>query len=197
MVIRIDVHPIGENPTNTTRMLPMPIHVRPAYASCGRSPYVATFHKPPTALDGHNPQPSWVIRRSATQFLSQHSHWSSNESQTSIDNRLLGLPGPYHRHAIGTFNTCSQVATPRSLTNTGGGYHIENLRIATTLSPLFPSEGSTDPPNGPARSQIIHNNYQLNWRGKQAPNLMSGNHHSTSTITYHLCIAWANDVPSR
>jgi hypothetical protein len=110
-------------------------------------------------------------------------------SQTSVNNRLLGLPGPYHWHAIGTFNTCSRVPTPRSLTDTGGGDHIENLRIATALSSAFPFEGSTDPPNGPAQFQIIHNNYQLNWRGKQALNLTSGSLHSTSTVTYHLRIA--------
>jgi hypothetical protein len=110
----------------------------------------------------HNPQPGWVIRRSATQFLSHHMCWSSNESQTSIDSRLLGLPGPCHRLAIDTFNTCSREPTPRSLTDTAGGYHIDNLRIATALSPPFPSEGSTDPPNGSARSQINHNNYQMN-----------------------------------
>jgi hypothetical protein len=50
--IRIDVHPAGENPTNTTRMLPTSVHVRLGYASCGRSPYVAIFHEPPTELDG-------------------------------------------------------------------------------------------------------------------------------------------------
>jgi hypothetical protein len=90
----------------------------------------------------HNPQPGWA----ATQFLSQHNHWSSNESQTSVDHRLLSLSGPQHRHAIGTFNTCFRVPTPRSLTDIGGCYHIENLGIATTLSPPFPSEDSTDPP---------------------------------------------------
>jgi hypothetical protein len=72
-------------------------------------------------------------------------------NQASVGDRLLGLPGPYHRHAIGTFNTFSQVPTPRSLIDADGGYHIENIRIATTLSALFPSEGSTDPPNVPAR----------------------------------------------
>jgi hypothetical protein len=30
------------------------------------------------------------------------------KSQAFVDIRLLGLPGPYHRHAIGTFNTCSR-----------------------------------------------------------------------------------------
>jgi hypothetical protein len=103
----------------------------------------------------YNPQPDWVICRSATQFLSQHNHWSSNKRQTSIDSRLLGLSGSYHRYTIDTFNTCSRVPTPRSLTDTGGGYHIGNLGIATSLSPFFPSEGSTDFPNGPARSQIV------------------------------------------
>jgi hypothetical protein len=76
-------------------------------------------------------------------------------SQAPVDGRLLGLPDPYHWYTIGRFNTCSRVQTPRSLTDTGGGYHIENLRIATSLSPPFPSEGSTDLPNGPTRPQII------------------------------------------
>jgi hypothetical protein len=71
------------------------------------------------------------------------------QSQAFISSWLLGLLDPYHQYAIGMFNTCSQVPTPRSLTDTGRGYHIENLRIATTLSPPFHSEGSTDPPNWP------------------------------------------------
>jgi hypothetical protein len=71
------------------------------------------------------------------------------QNQASINGRLLGLLGTYHQHAIGTFNTCSQVPTPQSLTDTCRGYHIENLEIATTLSPPFPSEGFTDPSNWP------------------------------------------------
>jgi hypothetical protein len=30
-----------------------------------------------------------------------------------------------HQHAIGMFNTCSQVPTPRSIADTGGGYQTE------------------------------------------------------------------------
>jgi hypothetical protein len=82
-------------------------------------------------------------------------------SQTPVDGRILGLLGPYLRHAIGTFNTYSRVPTHRSLTDTGGGYHIENFKIDTTLSLPFPSEGSTGPPNGPARSPFLSNiNFQ-------------------------------------
>jgi hypothetical protein len=165
-VIRIDVHPAGENPINTTRTLLMPVHVRPAYASYGCSSYVQPFIQSPTDLNRsiapkkkgsrHNPQ---HVGRPIHGFVPSFSPTTANgatmKSQASVDNRLLGLPDPYHRHAIGTFNTCSQVSTSRSLTDTGGGYHIENLKIATALSSPFPSEGSTDPPNGPARAQIF------------------------------------------
>jgi hypothetical protein len=96
-----------------------------------------------------------VIRVTRLNFSPNTAIEAVRLSQTSVDNMLLGLPGPYHWHAIGMFNNCSRVPTPQSLTDTSGGYHIENLRIATALSPPFPSEGSTDPPNGPARPQII------------------------------------------
>jgi hypothetical protein len=42
--IQIDVHPAEENLTNTPCTLPTPVHACPAYASCGQSPYVTTFH---------------------------------------------------------------------------------------------------------------------------------------------------------
>jgi hypothetical protein len=142
-------------------------------------------------------QPDWVVRGTHLNFSPNTTIEVVRLSQAPVSGRLLGLLGPYHRYAIGTFNTCSRVPTPRSLTDAGGGYHIENLGIATALSPPFPSEGSTDPPNGPARSQIIHNHYQLNWRGKQALNLASASPHSTSTVTYHLRISWAKDAPPR
>jgi hypothetical protein len=99
--------------------------------------------------------PSWVVCGIRLGFSPNTAIEAVRLSRAPVDGRLLGLPGSYHRHAIGTFNTCSRVPTPWSLTDTGGGYHIENLGIAIALSPPFPSEGSTDPPNGPTRSQII------------------------------------------
>jgi hypothetical protein len=48
---------------------------------------------------------------------------------SSIDDGLLGLPDPYLWHAIGTFNTCSGVPTPRSLIDTDRGYNLEGANF--------------------------------------------------------------------
>jgi hypothetical protein len=55
-----------KNLTNTSRMLPTPVHVCSVYAFCRQSPYVATFHESSTELSSstapekkgsqHNPQ---------------------------------------------------------------------------------------------------------------------------------------------
>jgi hypothetical protein len=79
-------------------------------------------------------QPGWVVRGTHLSFSPNTAIEAVRLSQAPIGGRLLGLLGPYQRHAIGTFNTCLWVPTPRSLTDTGGGYHTENLRIATILS---------------------------------------------------------------
>jgi hypothetical protein len=110
-------------------------HVLPVYASCGQSPYVATFHESSTELNRltapekkgsrHNPQ------RTADRSVSSYpaslpsqpmKQWG--QSQASINGRLLGLLGSYHQYAIGTFNTCSWGPTHRFLTDTGGGYNF-------------------------------------------------------------------------
>jgi hypothetical protein len=46
------------------------------------------------------------IRGSVRSFSPTTANGAAGKSQASIDNRLLGLPDPYHRHAIGKFNTC-------------------------------------------------------------------------------------------
>jgi hypothetical protein len=71
-----------------------------------------------TQFTAHRLTDLWV----RTQFLSRANQWRSGESQTSIDSMLLGLPG--HITSMWS-NTCSQVSTPRSLTDTSGGYHRE------------------------------------------------------------------------
>jgi hypothetical protein len=86
-------------------------------------------------------QLGWVIRGTRLSFSPNTTIEAMRLSQAPVDGRLLGLPGPYYRHAIGTFNTCSRVPTPQSLTDVGGGYHIENLGIATTPSLRLPFRG--------------------------------------------------------
>jgi hypothetical protein len=70
MAIQIDVHPAGETPTNTTRMLFTPVHVRPAYASCGAVPVRG---KLPRATDrvgqSHCSQEKWLPTQSTTRRL--------------------------------------------------------------------------------------------------------------------------------
>jgi hypothetical protein len=83
-------------------------------------------------------------------------------SQTPIDNRLLGLLGIYHQHAIRTFNTCSQGSTHRSLTDTGGSYNLRGAGLPHhTPRPSQPTV-LRFPPMDPARSQIIQSNIS-NW----------------------------------
>jgi hypothetical protein len=106
--IRIDVHPAGENPTQST----------------ARRPSDPRVH---------------------TQLLSDNSQRAVGKSQAPVDNRLLGVPGPYHQHAIGAFNTCSRGPTEQSLIDKGGGYnlggaslpHIHFLTFLTSY-PHFP-----------------------------------------------------------
>jgi hypothetical protein len=69
-------------------------------------------------------QPGWVVRGTHLNFSPNTTIEAVHLSQAPVGGRLLGLPGPYHRHTIDTFNTCSRIPTHRSLTDTGGGYHI-------------------------------------------------------------------------
>jgi hypothetical protein len=77
------------------------------------------------------------IHRSVPSFSPTTANGAVGKSQASVDNRLLGLPVPYHRHAIGTFNTCSRGPTHRSLNDTGGGYNLRGAILPHTHTPTF------------------------------------------------------------
>jgi hypothetical protein len=106
------------------------------------------------------------------------------KSQASVDGRLLGLLGPYHHNAIGTFNTYSRGPTHLSLTDTSGGYSLEGADFPHTT--LRPSQLTVSTFH--LRALLGHrlsnlNNYQMNLKREQTLNLMSGSLHSTSTVT--------------
>jgi hypothetical protein len=88
----------------------------------------------------HNPQHTdWPIRAFVPSFSPTTANEAVGKSQASVDNRLLGLSNPYHRHAISTFNTYSRGATHRSLTDSGRGYSLEGAGFpCTTPRPSQP-----------------------------------------------------------
>jgi hypothetical protein len=84
----------------------------------------------------HCPQEKNLISQSTARRLKDP--WVPNQflspkqplkqgSQRFVDIRLLSLLGPYLQHAINKFNTCSQISTPRSLTNTDGGNNLRGV----------------------------------------------------------------------
>jgi hypothetical protein len=88
----------------------------------------------------YNPQHAgWPISESVPSFSSEPANEAGGVSQAPDDDQLLGLLGPYHRHAIGTFNTYSRGPTKRSLIDTGGGYNLGGAGLPHDHSPTFPT----------------------------------------------------------
>jgi hypothetical protein len=78
-------------------------------------------------------------------------------------------------------------------------WHRRGLRcrLSTYHSPTFPTNGLHFSPKGPTGLRLSINSLPPDLKGDQALNLTSGSLHSTSIVTYHLSIAWSNDVPPR
>jgi hypothetical protein len=111
------------------------------------------------------------------------------QSEPSVDGRLLGLPGPYLWHMIGTFNICSWVPTTRSLTDIGRCYNLGGASFPHhTPWPSWPMV-LRFPPKSPSRSQVKHPTITCWTKEEQTLNLVSESFHSTSTAIYHLSIA--------
>jgi hypothetical protein len=109
--------------------------------------------------------------------------------QASVDNRLLGLSGLYHRHAIGTFNTCSRGSTHRSLTDTSGGYNLRGTGFPHTTPRLSQPTVSTFHIRAPSGLRLSIQQLQIELEMKHTLNPASVSLHSTSTVIYHLSIA--------
>jgi hypothetical protein len=79
------------------------------------------------------------IRGSVPSFSPEPANEAGGVSQAPDGDQLLDLSGPYHRHMIGTFITCSWGSTHQFLTDTGGGYNLEGAGLPHTHSPTFPT----------------------------------------------------------
>jgi hypothetical protein len=135
----------------------------------------------------HTQHVGWLICGSPSSFSPTLNQRSSGESQASVDGRLLGLPGPYHRHAIGTFNTCSRGLTHWSLTNTGGGYNLGGASFPyTTLRPSQPmvSTFHLRAPPGLQFNHFLQEIPKLSLRTLWPPRVLSTTRPSTVTYIY-------------
>jgi hypothetical protein len=130
-VIRIDVHPVGETWTTSHTHLTLTPRMVADHTYLTRSTHsnllwgrqqICTDPLPPEKKGSrHNPQLNdCLICGSVLSFSPTTANEVVGKRQASIDNQLLGLPGPYHRHAIGTFNTCSWWPTHWYLTDIDG-----------------------------------------------------------------------------
>jgi hypothetical protein len=146
-------------------------------------------------LPTQSPARRLTDQRVHTQFLSRANQWSSGESQTSINSRLLGLPGLYHRHAIGTLDTCSWGPTERSLIDTGRGYNLGGAGLPHTHSPTFPTSCLPFPlvaPPGLHFNQVPAINQSLMFKEPMAATWSLD--HSTIYRSLHLRLAITNDL---
>jgi hypothetical protein len=146
----------------------------------------------------HNPQHAgWPIHGSVPRFSPKPTNEAVDLSQASVDGKLIGLPGPYHHDAIGTFNTCLRGPTHRSLTNTGAGYSFRGADFSHTT--LWPFQPVVSPFHLRALPDLRLSIQPLpiDLEKNQTLNLTSGSLHLTSTVIYHLSIAWAIDIPPR
>jgi hypothetical protein len=163
--ISIDVHPPGENLMNMTHTLPTPVHVRPAYASCGQSPYVATFH---TVIDRfeqiHCTREEWLPIQSTacrlsdpqvrTQLLSHDSQWSSRKKSSFCWQPTTRLTGPISPACDRYVQYLLVWANRTVLNQHRRGLQPWRCQLTTFPLPNLPSQLSPHSPSGPARSPV-------------------------------------------
>jgi hypothetical protein len=161
--IRIDVHPAGENPTNTSRMLPTSVHARPAYAFYGQSPYVTTFNWLPRSQNKPL-HPEEVL--ATKERLAQPSSWVASFllpcDSPRVGERGFGPMVTQLHQLIGPVSpVCDRYVqylltgvNPSVLNPHRRGLQPWRCRLATYLLPDLPNQLSPLSPNGPARSPV-------------------------------------------
>jgi hypothetical protein len=142
--------PCRGKPDQHATRFPRSVRIWSTTIRISHGPHIATFHTVVNRFEQiHCTQEEGLLTQSTaqrpsnpqvrTQLLSHSSQRVVGKSQAPVDNRLLGLPDPYHRYAIDTFNICSRGPTERSLIDTGGGYNLGGASLPHTHSPTFPT----------------------------------------------------------
>jgi hypothetical protein len=154
-----------KNLTNTTRTLPTPVHVRPAYASYGRSPYMATFREAPTDLDrSHCSWEKGLLTQSTarrltnprvrTQLLSRTSQWSRGHKPSPWRWPTTRFTGPVWPASDRYVQYLLVGANQRVLNRHRRGLQPWSCRLTTYPLPDLPNQLSPLSSGGPARSPI-------------------------------------------
>jgi hypothetical protein len=162
-VIQINVHPTGENPTNTSRTLPTPVYACSAYASYGQSSYVITFHWLPRSqnkplhpeevlatIDRLVQPSSWV----ASFLLPCDSHGVGERSFDPMVIQLHQLTWPISLACDRYVQYLLTGANPSVLNRHRWGLQPWRCRLTTTHSLTFPTSCLPFSPKGPARSLV-------------------------------------------
>jgi hypothetical protein len=144
----------------------------------------------------HNPQ---LDGRLICRFVPSFSPTIANEAvrkrHASVDNQLLGLPGSYHWHAIGTFNTYSQGPTYQSLTDTGDGYNLEGVELSHTTSRPSQPMISTFHLRALPDLQFNHKpSIKPKFKFNEPMVVAWSSNHSVIYRSLHICLAIANDL---
>jgi hypothetical protein len=145
------------------RTLPTPVHVCPAYASCERSPYVATFHEALTDLDRSHfsrekrlPTQSTACRLTnpwvRTQLLSQTNQWSRGCKPSSWWWPTTRFTGPISPTCDRYVQYLLMGANRTVLNRHMRGLQPWRCRLTTYPLPDLPNQLSPLSRNGPARS---------------------------------------------
>jgi hypothetical protein len=164
--------PYRRKPDQYATRFPRSVRVWSKIIRISRGPHIATFHTIINRFERVDcPREEGLPAQSTarrltdpsvhTQLLSHNSHWSSGEKWNFCWDPTTSLTGPNHRHAIGTFNTCSRGPTHRSLTDTGGGYNFEGAGLPHTTPRPFQPAVSTFP-KGPRPISSLTKIHQLN-----------------------------------
>jgi hypothetical protein len=187
-----------------TRTLPTPVHVCPAYASYGRSPYMATFHEMLADFDrSHCSWEKWLPTQSTAcrltdpwvhiQLLSRASQWSRGYKPSSYRWPTIRFTGTISPACDQYVQYLLTGANPSVLNRHRRGLQPWRYRLPTYHSPTFSTSCLPFPLKAPPGLRLSTQHLPTELEREQALNLTSGSLQSTSTVTYHLSIAWAND----
>jgi hypothetical protein len=135
--------PCRKNLTKMSHTLPTPVHVRPVYASCGQSLYMATFHESSTELSRHTApkkkgsqhNPQRTANRSTAPYPASlpsqpMKQWGAKPSiYQRPATRFTGSISPVCDQYV---QYCSQGLTHQSLTDIGGGYNLGGASFPRT-----------------------------------------------------------------